>query len=305
MTDRSGSNRAGAILPDFLVIGAMKAGTTTCYEDLRSDPRIFLPEKELDYLGRSDVDIARYSKLFARAQPGQVIGEVSATYARLPRTSGLTDRVARIIGDNLRIVYLVRNPVDRTVSHHFHRLARNLTDPSVDVAVRDDPCLIDYSRYGMQIQPWVDLVGVQNVFLMQFERYVQDRAVVLRDLGQVLGVPDLGSTADLTSVHNRGSGRALSVTRAGRLSGSRIYREHLRLHIPQPVRRRLGRSLLPAARQRPAPPSEQTVDLILERTTADCSRLVEIFGAAAPTWDTDATRARYRDLRLRHRSPEQ
>jgi hypothetical protein len=283
--------------PDFIVIGAMKAGSTTLYEDLRRHPGIFVPEKELDTLSRPGLDAAGYAALFAAAGPDDVTGEVSATYAKLPETAGLAERAARLLGREFRVVYLVRDPVDRTVSHHFHRLSRRTVDPSVDTAVRADHRLIDYSRYGMQLEPWLAAVGPQHVHLVHFERYVADRSGVLAGLVRELGVSDVDPTAELRSVHNRTEGRHVAVGARGRITRSPLYRRYVRPRLPESARRRLAHAVLPTAPPRPDPPSEVTVELILERTAADCARLVEIFGAGAPQWDADATRARYAQLR--------
>ena len=289
-------------LPDFLVIGAMKAGSTTLYEDLRAQPGVFVAEKELDSLSRPDLDPAEYARLFAGARPDQVPGDVSATYARRPETDGVAERAERLLGAQFKVVYLVRDPVDRTVSHHFHRLARRTIDPSVDVAVRADHRLIDYSRYGMQLEPWLDVVGRDRVHLVHFERYVADRAAVLAEVLEFLGGPGPVQAARLDLVHNRGEGRHVAVGRRGRLVRSAAYRRYVRPRLPERARRRLAGAVLPTAPDRPAPPSAETVELILDRTAADAARLVEVFGPGAPQWDADAARARYERLRAQQRT---
>jgi hypothetical protein len=290
-------------LPDFLVIGAMKAGSTTLYEDLRANPGIFVIEKELDSLSRPELTAASYGALFAAARPEQVTGDVSATYAKLPQTAGLAERAGTLLGDEFRVIYLVRDPVDRAVSHHFHRLVRRTIDPSIDVAVRADPRLVDYSRYGMQLEPWVDVVGADRVHLVHFERYVADRAGVLTQVLGFLGADlETAAGADLAAVHNRGDERHVAVGGRGRVARSGLYRRHVRPRLPEHARRWLARRILPGPPPRPDPPSAATVDEILERTGPDCARLTQIFGPSAPQWDADATRQRYERLRAEWRA---
>jgi hypothetical protein len=284
-------------LPSFLVIGAMKAGSTTLYEDLRSVPGIFLPDKELGRLAEPNLSARSYTKLFAAANTGDVLGEVSTDYAKLPQSAGVVDNVRRVVGDDLRLVYIVRNPVDRTVSHHHHWLARRITDPSIDVAIRSDDRLIDFSRYAMQLEPWLELVGADRVWMIQFERYVEDRAGTIATLTNFLGLPAPPASRPLDTVHNASTSRRRAVGLSGRVGRSPVYRRLVRPRLPQPVRRGLGRALLPEPVPRPAPPSEETVDLILARTAADCARLVDWFGERAPRWDAEMTRARYREAR--------
>ena len=84
-------------LPDFLIIGAMKAGTTTLYRDLMTNPAIFFPsEKEKSHLLRDEVltEAGRrdYEKLFRRARPGQVLGIAPTRYTNLPDCPGVPGR---------------------------------------------------------------------------------------------------------------------------------------------------------------------------------------------------------------------
>src|SRR5262245_60208451 len=106
-------------LPNFLVIGAMKSGTTTFYHDLAAHPDVFLAEKELGALSR-DVATVEYASYFKRAKPEQLCGDVSTTYSMCPDVSGVADRAKKNLSRNTKIIYLVREPVARAISHHYH-----------------------------------------------------------------------------------------------------------------------------------------------------------------------------------------
>ena len=76
-------------LPGFLIIGAMKAGTTTLYHDLLTNPQVFFPlDKEPGNLASHDVlgedGRGRYASIFKTARPDQICGEASTTYTKLP-----------------------------------------------------------------------------------------------------------------------------------------------------------------------------------------------------------------------------
>lgn len=289
------------MLPRFLVIGAMKAGTTTMYEDLRAHPWIFLPEKELGSLNSRDINSAggraRYSGLFSHATPGQVCGEVSATYAKLPESSGVVDRAATLLGNDCRILYLVRDPVDRIVSHHHHELSHGAThEASINVAVRSIPRLIDYTRYGTQIQPWVNLVGADHVRIIQFEHYMNDRAGTLDSILDFLKVPLGTTTADLSSAHNVSAGLRIATRRAGHITRSAGYRRLVRPWLPNSARRLGRRLLLPTAPPRPSPPSPQTVDFITGQIEPELRILAHLGLSLPPLWDAESTKRRYWEL---------
>ena len=118
-------------LPGFLVVGAMKAGTTSLYRDLPTNPSVFMPiDKEPNNLLSDDVRTPQglddYARHFQRAGADQLCGEASTAYTMLPRHTGVPERALEVLGPDCRIIYLVREPVARIVSHHQHALVRRL-----------------------------------------------------------------------------------------------------------------------------------------------------------------------------------
>ena len=75
-------------LPDFIIIGAAKAGTTSLYAMLDRHPDIFMPrQKEPEFFARDDLyaqGLDSYAENFAGAEPGQVVGEASTLYSLSP-----------------------------------------------------------------------------------------------------------------------------------------------------------------------------------------------------------------------------
>lgn len=109
------------LMPDFLGIGAQRAGTTWLWVYLRRHPQIWTPRtKELHFFDRALPDRAgtlaraRYGVRFLPGRlAGRVVGEITPAYAALPE-----DRVALIASwmPAARVIYLVRDPVDRAWS---------------------------------------------------------------------------------------------------------------------------------------------------------------------------------------------
>src|SRR5436190_12136822 len=101
------------MLPHFVVIGAMKAGTTSLWHYLRAHPRVYMPRiKELRYFqkgGALSRGLAWYEAQFAAAEPGQLAGEASPGYTKYPHQTGVPERMAAVIPD-ARLVYVVRDP---------------------------------------------------------------------------------------------------------------------------------------------------------------------------------------------------
>ena len=110
-------------LPDFLIIGAQKAGTTALYAYLRRHPAITGPSwKEVSYFdrhyGRGEAWYRGNFPNRVRAR-GKLVGEASPSYIFHPLGP---ERVKALVPE-ARLVALVRNPVDRALSHYHHEVA--------------------------------------------------------------------------------------------------------------------------------------------------------------------------------------
>ncbi len=129
-------------LPDFLIIGEMRCGTTTMWDVLRQHPRVFFPaEKELHYFasytcfdhhGRyENTDIAEYAHQFAGARDGQLCGEATPNYLF---DDGACERIRSALPD-VRLLAILRDPVVRAWSHYWHQIRQLNEDLSFEDAL--------------------------------------------------------------------------------------------------------------------------------------------------------------------------
>ena len=206
----------------------------------------------------------------------------------LPTHPGVAERAQRLNPD-VRVVYIVREPVSRVISHHHHDLALRLCDPDVDVAVRHPP-LVDNTRYATQLRPWVEALGAERVLVVRFEDYVADREAGLASVQEFLGVrPVPPSSAE---VHNAHADRRVAVGTWDRVSSSTAYRSFVRPLLGERLRRALVRTVLPTGPARPDPPSPATVDHLVELLGPEVAALSALTGQA-PLWDLEESRRRH------------
>ena len=123
----------------FLVVGAQKSGTTALYHYLRTHPELFLPpQKELEFFSRDEFyekGVDWYlCKHFARARASQVAGEVSPQYMFEP---GKTAARIRWAFPDIKLVMVLRNPIDRAFSHYRMAVRRFGESRSFDAAIAD------------------------------------------------------------------------------------------------------------------------------------------------------------------------
>ena len=112
-------------LPDFLIIGSAKSGTTTLYEYLCRHPQIFMSTpKEPNFFAKEinyQKGIEWYASLFEEAQAGQICGEASTPYTHQLQIPDLIERIFRVLPD-VKLIYIIRHPVDRAYSQYQQQI---------------------------------------------------------------------------------------------------------------------------------------------------------------------------------------
>jgi len=197
-------------LPDFLIIGAQKAGTTALYAYLRQHPQITGPSwKEVSFFDRHYAHgEAWYRGNFPNTLRARgLVGEASPSYLFHPLAPG---RVAAMVPD-AKLVALVRNPVDRAFSHYQHEVALDREPLSFEDALeaederlrgeeermRADPAYFsrawwDYTyrargRYAEQLERWLAVFPREQLLIVPNEDLdaepAQTHALVLEFLG--------------------------------------------------------------------------------------------------------------------------
>jgi len=193
----------GKRTPNLFLIGAMRCGTTALHEVLDRHPDIFMSQfKEpaffadpaqlaVDSPTIREAGIAgnrgAYLALFAGASDERYLGESSTHYTKLPRITGVAERIAEL-SPQARILYLMRDPVERTVSHYRFAIKKRTERRSLLDAVRSDPLYIAVSDYAAQLQPYLDVFGGDRIWVGTLETMIADPAGELLRLHRWLGV---------------------------------------------------------------------------------------------------------------------
>jgi len=176
--------------PDFIVIGAMKSATTTLHEQLARQPGLFMSRpKEPNYFSDDEIHARGwrwYSSIFRPAKPGDLRGESSTHYAKLPSYPRTVDRMVRDL-PRLRLIYLMRHPIDRLISQYVHEITCGRIRVALSEAIYRHPELIDYSRYAMQLRPFLEAYGIRSVLPVFFPRLVNHSQDELERIGRFLG----------------------------------------------------------------------------------------------------------------------
>lgn len=112
-------------LPNFIIIGAAKSGTTTLYQYLDRHPQIFMSNPKEPNFFASDRNYARgidwYAELFQTAKADQIVGEASTPYTHQLHLPDVPQRIFQTVPD-VKLIYIMRHPVDRAYSQYLQQI---------------------------------------------------------------------------------------------------------------------------------------------------------------------------------------
>lgn len=202
--------------PDFLIIGAMKAGTTSLFDCLASHPSIIKPlSKELHFFDlqhqRGYAWYRRQLGLDSTQPHGGLSGESSPYYLFHP---AVPRRVAEV-RPAARLIVLLRNPVTRTVSHYHHARRLGLEElPLEEALAREETRLLGASevlvreeaaispshqyfsyrargQYSEQLEAWLRFFPPEQILVLQSEHLFTRPQSELRRVVRFLDLPSL------------------------------------------------------------------------------------------------------------------
>ena len=178
-------------LPSFLVIGATKCGTTSLHGWLSRHPEVFMsPWKEMRFFMpgyRWAKGSDWYRAQFAGAGAARAVGEASNGYARGSEHPGVPERVRTLLPD-VRLIYLIRDPMRRLVSHYRHRVATGRESGSPENAVRSDPAYVETGCYGKELERWLAIFPRAQLLVIRSEHLFADPAPELMRVARHIGV---------------------------------------------------------------------------------------------------------------------
>src|SRR5436190_1843341 len=161
--------QANTALPNLVVIGAKKAGTTSLYHYLDSHPDISMSrEKELDFFV-AERNWPRGPGWYRRHFNADVAvrGEASPYYTALPTHRGVPARMANVVPE-ARLIYVVRDPIERLVSHYHMAIATGRERRPLRAAVADfsESWYVAHGRYWMQLEPYLRRFAPEQVLVV-------------------------------------------------------------------------------------------------------------------------------------------
>jgi hypothetical protein len=197
-------------IPDFIICGAMKCGTTTIHQILNNHPYIFIPNREVNFFDIDNLiehpdflffnnkkwfiqniedDPQRYwqwySSFFSDAKDNQLIGEDSPIYIASEKAA------IRIASQTkpIKIIIILRNPTHRSYSHYWHLVRTGRATHSFEDTIRYEPnSILLRSNYKKQIENFLKHIPKSRIIFVLFEDFLANKETQLQEICNFLNV---------------------------------------------------------------------------------------------------------------------
>ena len=282
---RRAKPRADAALPNLVVIGGLKCGTTSLHHYLGLHPQIGMSRpKELNFfVAELNWELGEnwYASHFSGRDP--VRGETSPHYTNEPRFSGVAERMSGLLGGDAKVVYMVRDPVDRLLSHYLHNVGGGYEARSMEEAITPESAYVQRSLYAMQSEPYLEHFGAERIAFVTREELRDEREETMRRLFGFVGVDESFTSPQFAREWEtgsaKGSGGFRLMDRAVRLPGLRALDRNFD-RLPESLRWVVERIVHdPGSGEAPKPELPTALrDRLVEAFRPDVARLEEITG---------------------------
>lgn len=269
---------------DFFIIGAQKSGTTSLAAHVASHPDVcFCRNKEPHFFSRTrdwEARIDQYHALFDKPE-GRLCGEASTSYSFLPKYPETAARI-RTYNPDAKLIYMVRNPIERIISHLAHRQLKGRSRRGVEKEVLSNPIYLDRSRYAMQIRPYLEQFRRDQILLLIFEEYVQEPRRVIEDMCWFLGLDPGRLPNERTFRENQSVGKPVMRSGFSRLASVSAFRR-LIMFLPKSLKENLRFLTRRRLDEKPSLPDD--IRVILWRALGpDLEEFERVLGRSVSVW---------------------
>ena len=206
-------------LPDFLGIGTQKGGTTTLHHLLRGHQQVFLPKcKEVHFFSLNYKNGSTwYESHFKYANANQIKGEITPLYLYDPRAP---KRISEMIPE-AKLITLLRDPVERALSHIFHAKKRGFENLKPYDAIHAEKerlkagnqfsfqkhSYVSRSRYLEQLERYEKLFPENNMLIIKSEELFDNKSTAWQTIQNFLEIEIMPNPSNMP-VANAGEGEA-------------------------------------------------------------------------------------------------
>ena len=205
-------------LPDFLIIGVPKAGTTYLYHILNQHSKIQMSRrKEIHFFDKNYHRGKRYYRsFFPKSDLGMLTGEASVNYFYSDKAKS---RIERDL-PNVKLILLLRNPADRAYSH-FQMNRKDMIEKSFDQHIASNSLefkkynYLEKGMYSKYISLWEEYLNDERLLIIKSEELFSDERKVMQNVFNFLGMPQ--ETLVISPKKNSGNYEDISIQTRNKL----------------------------------------------------------------------------------------
>lgn len=218
-------------LPDFIIAGASRSGTTTLHGALSKHPDVFTPaKKELQFFFK-DSDFSKgpefYSAYFVDAPSGTLKGEASPPYFEKGIVLGESlelcwspeddcPRRIRALLPDTKLIFSLRHPATRACSQYWKHIWQGReTAASLEAVIEDElagrrkpeedfMCLLYRNRYRIHLEHWLSLFPREQIQILIFEEWTPSPSSAMAEMERFLGLAPSGMSDSDIETKNQG-----------------------------------------------------------------------------------------------------
>jgi hypothetical protein len=258
-----------------LIIGAMKCGTSSLYHYLKTHPEIYMTaEKEPDFFFVNwNLGVDWYEGLFNTEK--SIRGEASTNYTKFPQFADVPQKIFQVL-PQAKLIYIMRDPIQRIISHYLHRRIRGKEKKSFKEAVTTNPAYLNVSRYYLQIEQYLAYYPRASIKAVLFEDLVHKKREALQDIFHFLGAdPSFWSPSFEYKHHVSDEKDIVPYNYVKKMEQTKRGRKYLK-YIP--------RGLKGMPNKRPVP-SKELKSKIYEALKDDLEKLKKFLGRSLEEWE--------------------
>lgn len=245
-------NKKQLRIPYFLIVGAMKAGTTTLAGLLNGHKRISIPNQEIHYFDQQRNYSRGYDWYLEQLISGHnstddrsLFGDKTPTYSYNP---ACPKRIYETI-PSVKIIWIFRDPVKRAYSNYLHAYKQGVEILSFKSAVRREPerikeniykGYIERSKYSIQVERFLEYFQIDQMHFLTFEDLLTNQEVELERLRLFLEIEPYdipARSSHLNATMMPFSASSLWLARKCFGAGSEMYRKIKRVNYRYPRRK--------------------------------------------------------------------